>query len=122
MRWRGLDPKLVSEFSSDGLVNEYALLYHVRHTFPLSFIVFRQAASHLFHEGNTENVFSRSGALTDPNMDPSYLGKLTSISVNAASSMPPSPAIFARYKTKFNKNGGLEKDGDDLGLTDPDAP
>ena len=85
----GLDPKFVSEFSSDGLVNEYALLYDVRHTFPLSFIVFRQAASHMYHEGNTENLFSWSGALSDPNMDPSYPGKFTSIRVNAASYMPP---------------------------------
>ena len=30
-----------------GIVNEFALVYHLRHSFPLYFIVFKQIASHL---------------------------------------------------------------------------
>ena len=41
--------------------------YHVRKSFPLHYQVFKQTASHLPHEGNSEQLFSRSGALSDDN-------------------------------------------------------
>ena len=41
----------------DGIVNEFALVYHLRQSFPLHFIVFKQTASHLPHEGNSEQLF-----------------------------------------------------------------
>ena len=74
MRWASLaDKTTVAEFRDEaGVVNEFALLFHVRKAFPLHYMVFRQTASHLPHEGNTEQLFSRSGALSDDNgkMDP----------------------------------------------------
>ena len=39
-------------------------------------------ACHLPHEANVEQLFSRAGLLTDPNMDPDFLAKLTSIAIN----------------------------------------
>ena len=59
-------------------------MYHYRHSFPLHYIVFKQTASHLPHEGNSEQLFSRSGALSDNNgkMDPTRLAVWTSIGVN----------------------------------------
>ena len=36
----------------------------------------------LSHEASVERVFSRTGLLSDPNMDPEYLGMLTAIGVN----------------------------------------
>ena len=75
-RWSKLDKASVKKFRDDaGIVNEFALLYEQRNNFPLHYTVFKQTASHLPHEGNTEQLFSRSGALSDDNskMDPARL-------------------------------------------------
>ena len=67
-----------------GIVNEFALLYELRSKFPLHYTVFKQTASHLPHEGNSEQLFSRSGMLSDNNGrgDPARLATWTSIGVN----------------------------------------
>ena len=45
------------------------MMYTFRHRFPLHYVVFKQTASHLPHEANVEQVFSRAGRLSDPNMN-----------------------------------------------------
>ena len=50
--------------------------------FPLHFIVFKQVASHLGHEGTSEKIFSGAKNLTDPNMGPHFLGELTMMAIN----------------------------------------
>jgi hypothetical protein len=47
-------------------------------------MVFKQTASHIPHEGNSEQLFSRSGMLSDNNGrgDPARLATWTSIGVN----------------------------------------
>ena len=75
----------IREYRDDaGIVNEFALMYHLRNSFPLHYIAFKQTASHIPHEGNSEQLFSRSGALSDDNgkMDPARLAVRTSIGVN----------------------------------------
>ena len=42
------------------------LLACAQDRFPLHFIVFKQVSSHIPHEGNVEQLFSRSGYLSDP--------------------------------------------------------
>ena len=37
------------------------MMYALRERFPLHYVVFRQTSSHLPHEANVEQVFSRSG-------------------------------------------------------------
>jgi hypothetical protein len=72
-RWSKLDKVTIKEFRDDaGIVNEFALLYKLRGAFPLHYTVFKQTAAHIPHEGNSEQLFSRSGALSDSNgkMDP----------------------------------------------------
>ena len=103
-----------------GIVNEFALIYEQRDKFPLHYIVFKQTASHLPHEGNTEQLFSRSGALSDDNgkMDPSRLAVWTSIGVNYATYAPPWQKILERYLLKFSKGGKGELHAEDLGLLD----
>jgi hypothetical protein len=64
------------------VLNEFAMMWAVRDSFPLHYTVFKQYASHLPHEANVEQLFSRSGNLSDPNIDPDFLAALTSISVN----------------------------------------
>ena len=69
--WERLSPDSFSEFVDAGaLLNEFAMMWALRERFPLHFIVFKQTACHLSHEANVEQVFSRAGNLSDPNMDP----------------------------------------------------
>ena len=129
-RWVALDAMTIREFRDDeGIVNEFALVYHLRQSFPLHFIVFKQTASHLPHEANspnTEQLFSRSGALSDDNgkMDPARLAVWTSIGVNYSTFKPTNEQILERYMLKFSKGGkatAAEMHQDDKGLLDPDG-
>ena len=65
-----------------GLLNEFAMMYALRERFPLHYVVFRQTSSHLPHEANVEQVFSRSGLLSDPNMQPEFLSALVRLGMN----------------------------------------
>ncbi len=59
--WSSLDKATILEHTdSAGIVNEFALLYDLRTSFPLKYIVFKQTASHLPHEGNSEQLFSHA--------------------------------------------------------------
>ena len=123
-RWADLDKQTIKEFRDElGIVNEFALIYKVRHTFPLHYIVFRQTASHIPHEGNSEQLFSRSGALSDDNgkMDPARLAVWTAIGINSSTFRPTDKAILKRYMLKFSKGGTVsaaDMHADDLGLLD----
>ena len=70
-RWNFLSPESYSEFyDEDGLLNEFEMMWALRERFPLHFVVFKQMATHLAHEANVEQVFSRAGLLSDPNINP----------------------------------------------------
>lgn len=126
-RWATLDKTIVREFTDDdGIVNEFALVYHVRKSFPLHYIVFKQTASHLPHEANSEQLFSRSGALSDDNgcMDPHRLAVWTAIGVNYEVYKPTHQEILEHYMLKFSKGGKAtmaELHKEDLGLLDPNG-
>ena len=84
----------------------------------------KQTASHIPHEGNSEQLFSRSGALSDDNgkMDPARLAVWTSIGVNYSIYKPTAEQILERYLLKFSKGGKATADKlheHDLGLLDP---
>ena len=56
-RFKYLAPEEVQPFvRKDGLLDEFKLLYHFRHRFPLHFMVFKQTASHILHEANVEQA------------------------------------------------------------------
>ena len=124
-RWAALEKHVIREYRDDaGIVNEFALMYHLRNSFPLHYIVFKQTASHIPHEGNSEQLFSRSGALSDDNgkMDPARLAVWTSIGVNYSIYKPTAEQILERYLLKFSKGGKATADKlheHDLGLLDP---
>ncbi|KAL1496133.1 hypothetical protein AB1Y20_014754 [Prymnesium parvum] len=82
-----------------------ALMYKVRNRYPLHYIVFKQVASHLCHEGVTERVFSTAGNLSDENgrMDPYRLGVWTSIGKNKSVFKPKVSEILTRYFAKYGK-------------------
>ena len=46
-------------------------------------------------------LFSRAGLLSDPNMDPEYLGMLTSISMNKSAYKLTCAEIKAKYFDKY---------------------
>ena len=121
-RWASLDKTKILEFrDSAGIVNEFALMYDLRQSFPLHYTVFKQTASHLPHEGNSEQLFSRSGDLSDDNgkMDPTRLAVWTSIGINYSTYKPTNQQILARYMLKFSKGGKVdEMHADDLGLVE----
>ncbi|KAK3281373.1 hypothetical protein CYMTET_10832 [Cymbomonas tetramitiformis] len=97
-RWENLpETRLQQFYREDGLINEFMLFWQLRFEFPLHLIVFKQTASHLPHEANCENVFSRAGHMSDPNLDPSYLGILTTVGVNKASFKPSVSQIRKKY-------------------------
>ena len=97
-----------------------------RNSFPLHYIVFKQTASRLApsaREGNSEQLFSRAGDLSDDNgkMDPAQLSVWTSIGVNYSTYRPPTKKILERYLLKFSKGGKGTPHEDDVGLLDQDS-
>ena len=79
-RWQGLGLTDYGSFrDAKGLLNEFAMVFSLRQAFPLHYIVFRQTACHLPHEANVEQIFSRAGLLSDPNLDPDYLAVLVKV-------------------------------------------
>ena len=60
-RWKYIAPAELAEFRcTDGLLNEFKMMWKLRHRFPLHFIAFKQMACHLPHEANVEQYFSRA--------------------------------------------------------------
>ena len=122
-RWKNLDKATVREFQDkDGLVNEFALIYKLRHAFPLHYVCFKQVSSHIGHEANSEQLFSGAGKLSDDNglMDPHRLAVWTSIGANRSVYEPSTKQIMERYFLKFSK-GGKKVHDDDVGLIDPNV-
>ena len=91
---------------SDGLLNEFEMMWALRERFPLHFIIFKQTACHLAHEANVEQVFSRAGNLSDPNMDPEFLVHLVMAAANKKAFKPILQAIKDTYFELFRGKGG----------------
>ena len=120
-RWTDISKQKIREYKdADGVVNEFALLYDSRVQFPLHYIVFKQVSSHLAHEANSEQLFSRAGSLSPDNgkMSPTHLATWASIAVNYAVFQPSHTAILERYLLKFGRQGRLYEE--DVGLLSPD--
>ena len=62
-------------------------------------------ATHLAHEVNVEQVFSRAGLLSDPNINPDYLARLVMVSVNKKAFRPSVKAIKDKYYEIFRGPG-----------------
>ena len=68
---QNLSPDELQQYvTAEGMLNEFQMMWSLRKRFPLHYIVFKQIASHLPHEANVEQYFSRAGNVSDPNMDP----------------------------------------------------
>ena len=80
-RWSSLSEDECQRFvcAEDGVLNEIEMMWHLRILFPLHFFVFKKTASHLTAETNVEQVFSRTGQLSEVNSDPDDLTAMVSI-------------------------------------------
>lgn len=107
-RWNHLSSDVWASFmDDDGLLNEFKMMWSLRERFPLHLVVFKRTACHLPHEANVEQVFSRAGNLSDPNMDPEFLAFLTMIAVNHKAFWPMVDAI----KQKYYQNPDVSRQG-----------
>ena len=119
-RWRDLSQDRISPFVDEqGLINDFALMYNLRDSFPLHFVVFKQTAVHIPHEANVEQVFSTSRILSSAHTDPHHLARLNMIARNMSVYKPPVAKLLSRYMyyQKFSKAGQeLEWEQSNLGL------
>ena len=116
LRWQRLDFRAHMDcVSPAGLLNKFKLMWKLRNEFPLHFVVFKQTASHLPHEGNVEQIFSTAGNLSDPNMDPFFLATLTRVARNKKAFCPSTESIFEKYfelfRNKKKKAEGATESG-----------
>jgi hypothetical protein len=67
-----------------------------------------ETACHLSHEANVEQVFSRAGNLSDPNIDSEYLAHLVMVGVNKKSYKPSTANanVKDKYYELFGGQGG----------------
>ena len=112
-RWERLSADEIDKFrDEDGLLNEFKLVWQLRDRFPLHLIVFKQTACHLCHEANVEQIFSRAGLLSDPNIDQDYLATLVMISCNKKAFRPTVAAIKAKYYELYRGKGSASGEGE----------
>ena len=89
-------------------------MWAFRERFPLHFTIFKQTATHLAHEANVEQVFSRAGQLTETGLDPGFLGNMVMGHVNKKAFTPSLKDIKAKYYGMFRGKG------DEMELDDPE--
>ena len=57
-----------------------------------------------------EQIFSRAGLLSDPNLDPVYLAILVKVAFNKKACKPPVSAVKDKYYEMFRGKGNLEEE------------
>ena len=92
------------------------MMWTLRDIFPLHYIVFKQMASHIPHEANVEQVFSRAGLLADPNLDTTHLATFVRVAVNKKAFKPSVKQIKEMYYAKFR---GAAKEAPAVGEAGP---
>ena len=118
-RWKELPSSIVDSFiDQQGLLNEFALLWSLKNTFPLHFIIFKQTAVHIPHEANVEQVFSTAGLLSNALLDPGFLADLVMISRNKKVCKPEVKKLLSKYFQKYSKAGKLPFEEETLGLAE----
>ena len=95
------------------------MMWSLREAFPLHFIIFKQTACHLPHEGNVEQIFSRAGLLSDPNLDPDHLATLVKVGYNKKAYEPMVKAIQEKYYEMFRGQSNPDDDGEEQSEAGP---
>ena len=103
-RWSALPQEVIQACDpGGGVINEFDLIYSVRQEFPLHYTLFRQIATHIAHEANSESTFSEAGGLTHHRMNADFLSLLVRINGNKATCKPAWEDIYEEYKIRFGK-------------------
>lgn len=89
---------------NSGVFDEFAFMWHMRERFPLHYAVFRRTASHLPHEGNVEQVFSRAGFLADSASGTEYFSNLVMCGMNKKAWKPTHAAVEKKYFELYRGN------------------
>lgn len=107
-RWEQLAADEIDKYQAANkmLKYEFNMAWDLHDHFPLHFMVLKQTAVHLPHEANVEQIFSRAGLLTDPNIDQDYLATLVVVGCNKKAFKPSCDAIKAKYYQLFRGKGG----------------
>jgi hypothetical protein len=100
------------------ILNEFEMMWQLRILFPLHFVVFKKTACHLSSEANVEQVFSRTGQLSEVNLDPDTLTDMVSIMVNKLAYKPSVKDIMDKYYEMFRGKSTNKKDF----FNSPDSP
>lgn len=137
-RWARLPPEMYSCYvdEENQLINEFQMMFHLRNSFPLHYIVFKQTACHVPHEAFVEQVsavcfmcsycniaqleprslcvclsqvFSTAGRLSTPHTDPDFLVNLVMICRNKKTFKPSADDIKDKYYEMYRGGQG----GDD---------
>ncbi len=112
-------PRFVS--AEDGVLNEFEMMCQLRILFPLHFVVFKQTVCHLAAEANVEQVFSRTGQLSEVNLDPDTLTDMVSIMVNKLAYKPSVKDIMDKYYEMFRGKNQSEAKKKEF-FNSPDSP
>ena len=89
-------------------------MHHLRAEFPLHYALFQQVSSHLASEVNSEEDFSLSGTLSNPNShtSPQCLSDLTKANRNRPLSDPAPAAVLEKYLKIYRKAPEQEGESD----------
>jgi hypothetical protein len=74
------------------------------------FLVFKQTTCHLAAEANVEQVFSRTGQLSEVNLDPDALADMVSIMVNTLAYKSSVKDIMDKYYEMFRGKNSANKE------------
>ena len=107
--WKKCIPADFDTFKDgDGLLDEFKLLYSLRHQFPLHYRFTTRSLNACgrrtcvtCHEGNAESTFSLSGGLSKEKRhtdDPSFLSTMVRIHKNKHIYTPPAEIVFKAYR------------------------
>jgi hypothetical protein len=108
-RWEALKSNEIECFrKTDGLLDEFALLWVMRLRFPLHFFVFKQTAAHLPFEANVERDFSVAGYLSDPCRHAEHLVDMVMAALNRKACDPSIEAIRAKYYEMLRGAAGAQ--------------
>ena len=97
------------------------MMRQLRILFPLHFVVFNQTACHLTAEAKVEQVFSRTGQLSEVNLDPDVLTDMVSIMVNKLAYNPSVKDIMDKYCDMFRDKNRQTKKTFSTVPTDPNT-
>ena len=123
-KWEALPQTVINAHSKDGMLDEFSLLSSLKSQFPLHYIIFKQTACHMGHEGDCEQFFSTAKHRSDPNMKQSFLRHLAKTAKNKHMYNPSAKDVWRKYKSFFSTCDTHPSDGEsesELGSNESDS-